>query len=57
MTGFGCLRTDSPSRSLPVKSAHKTNLLEDDLEEVTVHDGLMNISCRPFEIITLRLQL
>ena len=45
------------NRTLPVKGAFKTNILEDDLEEIPVVDGMIWISCKPFEIVTLRLQL
>lgn len=46
----------------PVKCAYKTNLLEDDMEEVEVeHDeesgkASIKISLRPFEVATYRLQ-
>lgn len=42
--------------SLHVKKALKVNLLEDDLEELSVNNGSIDISHRPFEV-TLRLQL
>ena len=43
--------------TLNVIGAFKTNLLEDDLEELEVSEGSVMISCRPFEIVTVRLQL
>ena len=45
------------SRTLPVKKAFKTNILEDDLEEVPLEDGVIPLLHKPFEVITLRLQL
>lgn len=52
-------------RHLPVKKAFKTNLLEDDLEELDfVHSEVsgkkvtnIKITLRPFEVATYRLQL
>ena len=35
----------------------KTNILEDDLEELAIIEGNILISYKPFEVITLRLQL
>ncbi|KAI9778591.1 MAG: Glycoside hydrolase, 38 vacuolar alpha mannosidase [Geoglossum umbratile] len=43
--------------TLPVKKAWKTNVLEDDLEEVKVEKGEIKIELRPFEVATFRLQL
>lgn len=43
--------------TLSVKKAWKTNLLEDDLEEVKIENGKMHIHLRPFEVATFRLQL
>ena len=40
-----------------IQKAFKTNILEDDEEELMVKDGLIAISCKPFEIVTVRLQL
>lgn len=40
-----------------VKKAWKTNVLEDDLEEIQIRDGKVNIALRPFEVATYRLQL
>jgi len=40
-----------------VAKATKTNVLEDDLEEVEVSDGKIAIDLGPFEIATYRLQL
>ncbi|KAL0640633.1 Glycoside hydrolase, 38 vacuolar alpha mannosidase [Maublancomyces gigas] len=53
------------STQLPVKKAFKTNLLEDDLEELDlVHSEVsgkkvtsIKITLRPFEVATYRLQL
>lgn len=43
--------------SLPCKKVYKTNILEDDLEEVECVDGKIEITLRPFEVATFRLQL
>ena len=43
--------------TLDVKRAWKTNLLEDDGEEVKIEHGKMHIQLRPFEVATFRLQL
>lgn len=43
--------------TLPVKRAWKTNVLEDDLDEVKVEKGEIKIELRPFEVATFRLQL
>jgi alpha-mannosidase len=43
--------------SLGVKKAWKTNILEDDEDEVTVVKGKIDIILRPFEVATFRLQL
>lgn len=40
-----------------VKKAFKTNILEDDGEEVDIKDGQFSITLRPFEVATYRLQL
>ncbi|KAI1872893.1 uncharacterized protein JN550_003767 [Neoarthrinium moseri] len=41
-----------------VKKVHKTNVLEDDLEEVEVaKDGSFQVKLRPFEVATYRLEL
>lgn len=49
----GIIRT-----TLPVKSVHKTNVLEDDEEELKVYGkGKVDIELRPFEVATYRLQL
>ena len=42
---------------LNVKKVWKTNVLEDDLEEVKIKDGKVDITLRPFELATFRLQL
>jgi alpha-mannosidase len=43
--------------TLPIKQAFKTNVLEDDLGELTVKDQAIEIELRPFEVATFRLQL
>ena len=43
--------------TLDVKKVWKTNILEDDEEELKISDGKVNISLRPFEVATFRLQL
>jgi alpha-mannosidase len=43
--------------TLPVRKAWKTNVLEDDLDEVKVEKGEIKIELRPFEVATFRLQL
>ena len=45
------------SRTLPVRMVFMTNILEDDLEEVPLEDGVIPLLHKPFEVITLRLQL
>ena len=40
-----------------IKRVCKTNLLEDELEEVKFQDGRFEIELRPFEVATYRLQL
>lgn len=56
------------NRRLPVRKVFKTNLLEDDLEEIKLNttgagdgDGddtrSFKISLRPFEVATYRLEL
>ncbi|KAI8208184.1 Alpha-mannosidase [Colletotrichum sp. SAR 10_86] len=40
-----------------VKRVYKCNLLEDDLEEIKIDDGKFNITLRPFEIASYRLEL
>ncbi|KAK0654380.1 Alpha-mannosidase [Lasiodiplodia hormozganensis] len=42
---------------VPVKKVFKTNLLEDDGEELVVDKGGVEIELRPFEVATFRLQL
>ncbi|KAL1651186.1 Glycoside hydrolase, 38 vacuolar alpha mannosidase [Diplodia intermedia] len=42
---------------VPVKKAFKTNLLEDDGEELDVEDGGVEVELRAFEVATFRLQL
>ncbi|KAI9866465.1 MAG: Glycoside hydrolase, 38 vacuolar alpha mannosidase [Trichoglossum hirsutum] len=43
--------------SLPVKRVWKTNVLEDDLEEIKVENGEVEIELRAFEVATFRLQM
>lgn len=43
--------------TLDVKRVTKTNILEDDLEEVPCKDGKYAITLRPFEVATFKLQL
>jgi alpha-mannosidase len=43
--------------TLDVKKAWKTNILEDDGEEVKVEQGKISITLKPFEVATFRLQL
>ena len=47
---------DMVSRTLPVKTVFKTDILEDDLE-APIEDGLISLPHKPFEVITLRLQM
>lgn len=42
---------------LDVRRVWKTNVLEDDGEELSVKDGGVSITLRPFEVATFRLQL
>jgi len=43
--------------TLDVKKVWKTNVLEDDEEELKIEGGKVNITLRPFEVATYRLQL
>ena len=43
--------------SLKVKKVWKTNVLEDDEEELEISDGEVKIALRAFEVATYRLQL
>lgn len=43
--------------TLPVKKVYKTNVLEDDSEELKFGSGTVEIELRPFEVATYRLQL
>lgn len=43
--------------SLDVKRAWKTNILEDDEEEFKIEKGKIDITLKPFEVATFRLQL
>lgn len=45
------------STTLDVQRVWKTNVLEDDLEEVSIEKGKVEITLRPFEVATFRLQL
>jgi alpha-mannosidase len=38
----------------PVTSASRTDLLERDIEELAVDDGVVEIAMRPFELVTLK---
>lgn len=40
-----------------MKQVYKTNILEDDLEELQITNGKFLVSYKPFEIVTLRMQL
>lgn len=40
-----------------VEKAFKTNILEDDLEEISVHDGAFEVTLNAFEVATYRLVL
>jgi alpha-mannosidase len=43
--------------TLDVKKVWKTNVLEDDGEEVEIEEGKVDIILKPFEVATFRLQL
>ncbi|KAL1635531.1 Glycoside hydrolase, 38 vacuolar alpha mannosidase [Neofusicoccum ribis] len=43
--------------SVPVKKVWKTNVLEDDGDELVVEEGGVAVELRPFEVATFRLQL
>lgn len=43
--------------SFKVKRVTKTNILEDELEEIHQSDGKIPITLRPFEIATFKLEL
>jgi len=43
--------------TLDVKKVWKTNILEDDEEEITIEKGKVKVQLRPFEVATFRLQL
>ncbi|TVY35324.1 Alpha-mannosidase [Lachnellula occidentalis] len=43
--------------TLDVKRVWKANILEDDEEELKIQDGKLDITLRPFEVATFRLQL
>jgi alpha-mannosidase len=42
--------------SLPVKKAVRTNMLEETLHAVPCRKGVMNLTFKPFEVVTLRLK-
>lgn len=42
---------------VPVKKVFRTNVLEDDGEELTIEDKSIEITVKAFEVVTLRLQL
>ncbi|KAI9803462.1 MAG: hypothetical protein M1825_001805 [Sarcosagium campestre] len=48
----GAIETD-----LPVHRAWKCNVLEDDEDSLSIHQGKVDIELRPFEVATFRLQL
>jgi alpha-mannosidase len=54
---FGTRQTVHFSSSLPVQSAVRCNLLEDDGEPLTWTDGGVNLELRPFELVSLKLRL
>ena len=41
---------------VPVKTVHRTNLLEEDQAKLKVEDGVVQYNVRPYEIVTLRVQ-
>jgi alpha-mannosidase len=43
--------------SLDVKKVFKTNILEDDEDEIKIEKGKVDVTLRPFEVATFRLQL
>ncbi|KAG0651153.1 Alpha-D-mannoside mannohydrolase [Hyphodiscus hymeniophilus] len=43
--------------SLDVKKVFRTNILEDDEDEIKIENGKVDITLRPFEVATFRLQL
>lgn len=54
---LGGISRGSIETKLDVKKVYRTNLLEDDEEEVEIKDGKVAITLRPFEVATWRLQL
>jgi alpha-mannosidase len=54
---LGGLSKGTIETTLDLKKVWKTNVLEDDLEEVEFEGGEVPISLRPFEVATFRLQL
>jgi alpha-mannosidase len=57
MTVLGGTSKGTIETTLDVKKAWKTNILEDDEEEMEVEQGKVDITLRPFEVATFRLQL
>ena len=51
----GCIEIDTGL--LDVKKVEKTNLLEDEGQEVELKEGKCRIELRAFEVATFRLQL
>ncbi len=43
--------------TLPVKAASRTDMLENPVEQLAVTNGAMKLDIRPFEIVTLKLQI
>lgn len=48
----GCIET-----SFDVKRVFKTNILEDEMEEIECGKGKFNVKLRPFEVATFKIQL
>lgn len=50
------IRADTTVRfGLPIASVHMVNLMEDELRPLVVKDNAVELSLRPFEIVTLRI--
>jgi alpha-mannosidase len=45
------------STTLPIANVWRTNMLEENINEVSSQDGKIALEFRPFEIVTLRLRL
>jgi alpha-mannosidase len=54
---FGAQQTVRLHSSLPVQSAVRCNLLEDDGEPVNWSDGKVELRLRPFELVSLKLSV